>query len=28
MVAVIYFLVLFPLTLAAQQVERRLARSD
>ena len=28
MVALIYFLVLFPLTLAAQQVERRLARSD
>ena len=28
MVAVIYFLVLFPLTLTAQQVERRLARSD
>ena len=28
MVAVIYFLVLFPLTLAAQQVERRLARTD
>jgi polar amino acid transport system permease protein len=28
MVAVIYFLVLFPLTLAAQQVERRLARAD
>jgi polar amino acid transport system permease protein len=28
MVAVIYFLVLFPLTLAAQRVERRLARSD
>jgi polar amino acid transport system permease protein len=28
MVAVIYFLVLFPLTLAAQQVEHRLARSD
>ena len=28
MVAVIYFLVLFPLTLAAQQVEGRLARSD
>jgi polar amino acid transport system permease protein len=28
MVAVIYFLVLFPLTLAAQHVERRLARSD
>jgi polar amino acid transport system permease protein len=28
LVAVIYFLVLFPLTLAAQQVERRLARSD
>jgi len=27
MVAVIYFLVLFPLTLAAQQVERRLARA-
>ena len=27
-VAVIYFLVLFPLTLAAQQVERRLARAD
>ena len=27
-VAVIYFLVLFPLTLAAQYVERRLARSD
>jgi polar amino acid transport system permease protein len=28
MVAVVYFLVLFPLTLAAQQVERRLARAD
>jgi polar amino acid transport system permease protein len=28
MVAVIYFLVLFPLTLAAQHVERRLARAD
>jgi polar amino acid transport system permease protein len=28
MVAFIYFLVLFPLTLAAQQVERRLARAD
>jgi polar amino acid transport system permease protein len=28
MIAVIYFLVLFPLTLAAQQVERRLARAD
>ena len=28
MVAIIYFLVLFPLTLAAQQVERRLARTD
>ena len=28
MVAVIYFLVLFPLTLAAQQIERRLARAD
>ena len=28
MVAMIYFLVLFPLTLAAQQVERRLARAD
>ena len=28
MVAVIYFLVLFPLTLAAQQVERRFARAD
>ncbi len=28
MVAVIYFLVLFPLTLAAQQVERHLARAD
>ena len=28
MVSVIYFLVLFPLTLAAQQVEYRLARSD
>ena len=28
MVAVIYFLVLFPLTVAAQQVERRLARAD
>src|SRR6476620_6762289 len=28
MVAVIYFLVLFPLTLAAQQVERQLARAD
>ena len=28
MVAVIYFLVLFPLTLAARQVERRLARAD
>jgi polar amino acid transport system permease protein len=28
MVAVVYFLVLFPLTLAAQQVERRLARTD
>ena len=27
-VAVIYFIVLFPLTLAAQQVERRLARTD
>jgi polar amino acid transport system permease protein len=28
MVAIIYFLVLFPLTLVAQQVERRLARAD
>jgi polar amino acid transport system permease protein len=28
MVAIIYFLALFPLTLAAQQVERRLARAD
>jgi polar amino acid transport system permease protein len=28
MVAIIYFLVLFPLTLAAQQIERRLARAD
>jgi polar amino acid transport system permease protein len=28
MVAVIYFLVLFPLTVAAQHVERRLARAD
>ena len=28
MIAIIYFLVLFPLTLAAQQVERRLARAD
>jgi ABC-type arginine transport system permease subunit len=28
MVAVLYFAVLFPLTLAAQQVERRLARKD
>jgi polar amino acid transport system permease protein len=28
MVACIYFLVLFPLTLAAQQIERRLARAD
>jgi len=28
MVAVIYFLVLFPLTLAAQHVEHRLARAD
>jgi polar amino acid transport system permease protein len=28
MVAVIYFAVLFPLTLAAQRVERRLARGD
>ena len=28
MVAIIYFLVLFPLTMAAQQVERRLARAD
>ena len=28
LVAVIYFLVLFPLTLAAQQVESRLARAD
>ena len=28
MVAVIYFAVLFPLTLGAQQVERRLARAD
>jgi len=28
MVAVVYFLVLFPLTVAAQQVERRLARAD
>ena len=28
MVAVVYFLVLFPLTLAAQQIERRLARAD
>jgi polar amino acid transport system permease protein len=27
-VAIIYFLVLFPLTLAPQQVERRLARAD
>jgi polar amino acid transport system permease protein len=28
MVAVVYFVVLFPLTLAAQAVERRLARAD
>jgi len=28
MVAVVYFIVLFPLTLAAQSVERRLARAD
>ena len=28
MVAVLYFAVLFPLTLAAQQVERRLARTE
>ncbi|MBV9863245.1 MAG: amino acid ABC transporter permease [Alphaproteobacteria bacterium] len=28
MVAIVYFIVLFPLTLAAQHVERRLARSD
>jgi hypothetical protein len=28
MVAVLYFAVLFPLTLAAQAVERRLARKD
>ena len=28
MVAAVYFLVLFPLTLAAQQVERLLARAD
>jgi polar amino acid transport system permease protein len=28
MVAVLYFIVLFPLTLAAQEVERRLARKD
>jgi polar amino acid transport system permease protein len=28
LVAIVYFLVLFPLTLAAQQVERRLARAD
>ncbi|MBV9554012.1 MAG: amino acid ABC transporter permease, partial [Alphaproteobacteria bacterium] len=28
MVAVLYFAVLFPLTLAAQEVERRLARTD
>jgi polar amino acid transport system permease protein len=28
MVALIYFIVLFPLTLAAQQIERRLARAD
>ena len=28
MVAVLYFVVLFPLTLAAQEVERRLARKD
>ncbi len=28
MVAVLYFVVLFPLTVAAQQVERRLARRD
>jgi len=28
MVAIIYFAVLFPLTLAAQRVERRLARGD
>jgi polar amino acid transport system permease protein len=28
MIAIIYFLVLFPLTLAAQGVERRLARAD
>jgi polar amino acid transport system permease protein len=28
MIAIIYFLVLFPLTLAAQQIERRLARAD
>ena len=28
MVAIIYFIVLFPLTIAAQQVERRLARAD
>jgi polar amino acid transport system permease protein len=28
MVAIIYFIVLFPLTLAAQQIERRLAHAD
>jgi len=28
MIAILYFIVLFPLTLAAQGVERRLARSD
>jgi polar amino acid transport system permease protein len=28
MIAALYFVVLFPLTLAAQQVERRLARAD
>jgi len=28
MVAIIYFIVLFPLTIAAQHVERRLARAD
>jgi polar amino acid transport system permease protein len=28
MIAVIYFVVLFPLTMAAQRFERRLARAD
>jgi len=28
MIAVLYFIVLFPLTLGAQEIERRLARKD